>query len=91
MLRVILIVLRKLIIDAHDFDNVSDAVVIENAPADRRRHRARYIEKIRAPIAEREHKAQPHRQPEPLHTQAIGMGASHACPRMGVTRGQRMG
>ena len=53
-----------------------------------RRHRALDDQKIRAPVAERQDKAQAHGQAEPLDAQRVGMGVSQSHPGMSVSRSQ---
>ncbi len=51
-----------------------------------RGHGALHHKEIRAPIAERQHEAEPHRQAKPLHAESIRVRVAHANPRMHIRR-----
>ena len=48
------------------------------------RHRPLHDEKVRAPVAKRQHEAESHHEPEPLDANGILRGAPHCPPGVGV-------
>ena len=48
------------------------------------RHRPLHDEKVRAPVAKRQHEAESHHEPEPLDANGILRGAPHCPPGVGI-------